>query len=391
MSDCRDITSVGDNSRSLDLPEGVPPLHTFYLYLSDSCNLACRHCWITPRFVHGRADPGDVIDVEHLNAAIGDALPLGLNSIKLTGGEPMLHPRFREIVDLISQKNLSLFMETNGTLLTLETARYLKKKTSMDFVSVSLDHADAGRHDSFRGVSGAFEAGLQGIDHLVAAGYKNVQVIMSVHRSNRNEVEDVVRLAVAHGAASVKFNPVTRCGRGAEMEKRGETLNFSDRMALDRFIFEDLDPRLKEENVKIDLVLNTPPALISISQMLRRECAMGDCGVLGILGILGSGEIALCGIGRSTPELVYGHLGEDSIRSLWLHHPTILTLRRILEDTDAYPGICGECQVAKYCRTGCVAQNYVDSEQLVWPDALCVEAEQLGLFPETRKKKRPMA
>ncbi len=97
--------------------------------------------------------------------------------------------------------------------------------------------------------------------------------------------------------------------------------------------------------------------------------------------MLGTGEIVLCGIGRTIPELVYGRLGEDSIRDIWTTHPTILELRRSLADVDNYPGLCRGCLMANRCRTGCVAQNYVDGKQLVWPDALCAEAEQLGEFP----------
>ncbi|MBU0491072.1 MAG: hypothetical protein KKA73_17375, partial [Chloroflexi bacterium] len=84
---------------------------------------------------------------------------------------------------------------------------------------------------------------------------------------------------------------------------------------------------------------------------------------------------------------VYGRLGEDSIRDIWLTHPTILELRRVLADEASYPGVCGECTLAKRCRTGCVAQNYVDGRQLVWPDALCAEAERLGVFPVTRRRR----
>jgi radical SAM protein with 4Fe4S-binding SPASM domain len=110
--------------------------------------------------------------------------------------------------------------------------------------------------------------------------------------------------------------------------------------------------------------------------------------VRGILGFLGTGEIALCGIGRTIPELVYGRLGQDSIHDIWLHHPTILELRRLLDDVDNFPDICGQCALAKKCRTGCVAQNYVDGRQLVWPDALCAESKRRGLFPDTRRRKR---
>lgn len=386
MSVCEYRPPEKKDNESLDLPEGVPPLRSLYLYLSNSCNLSCRHCWITPRLVNAQADPVEVIDVRALRAAIAEAKPLGLNSVKLTGGEPLLHPGFREICDLATREELDLVMETNGTLLTADLARYLKNETSMGYISVSIDSADAVRHDAFRGAHGAFTAVLRGLDHLVAAGYENVQVIMSVHRHNRDEIEDVARLAAAHGAASVKLNPVTNCGRGAAMDQRGETLDFGQRRALDQYIFKELPALLRAEGTTLDLLLHTPLALMPISEILRRQGDTGECGVLGILGILGSGEIALCGIGRNIPELVYGRLGEDSIRAIWLHHPTISKLRAALHDEANYPAICRGCTLARRCRTGCVAQNFVNGNRLIWPDAQCEEAYQKGLFPATRRK-----
>lgn len=387
MTAC-DFKEPPQNDReSLDLPEDVPALRAFYLYLSNSCNLSCRHCWISPRFTSGQPDPGDIIDIKALQGAVTEAKPLGLNTIKLTGGEPLLHPRFRQICAMATNEELNLLMETNGTLLTAEMARFLKNDTTMNFVSVSIDSAVAAKHDVFRGANGAFVAALRGLDHLVAAGYENVQVIMSVHRGNSNEIEDVVRLAGKHGAASVKLNPVTNCGRGAGMNQRGETLDLADRLGLDQYIFKELGPRLRTEGTAPDLILNSPLALMPISEIMRQKGATGDCGVLGILGVLGSGEIALCGIGRNVPELIYGRLGEDSIRTVWIHHPALGNLRRLLNDVDNYPALCRECTLARRCRTGCVAQNFINGKQLVWPDALCNAAYQQGLFPATRKKR----
>ena len=84
--------------------------------------------------------------------------------------------------------------------------------------------------------------------------------------------------------------------------------------------------------------------------------------------------------------MVFGRLGVDSIRDIWLGHPRVLELRRELEDVAAYPGICGDCIHAGTCHTGCVANNYVDQSRLVWPSAFCTEAEERGLFPEARRK-----
>jgi hypothetical protein len=102
--------------------------------------------------------------------------------------------------------------------------------------------------------------------------------------------------------------------------------------------------------------------------------------------ILGSGDISLCGIGRSVPKMVFGRLGKDCIRDIWLSHPGVLKMRREMLDVSGYPGICGDCIHAGAFRTGCVADNYVDSSRLVWPSAFCAEAEERGLFPAARRK-----
>lgn len=386
MSVCDYKEPEQNDNESLDLPEGIPPLSAFYLYLSNSCNLACRHCWITPSFINGKPDPGDVIDINALQKAINEAKPLGLKSAKLTGGEPLVHPFFRDICALAAKEELNLVMETNGTLITPDLARYLKDETTMDFISVSIDSAQAGRHDAFRGVKGSFNAVLNGLDNLVTAGYENVQVIMSVHRGNKDELKDVSMLALEHGAASIKFSPVINNGRGLDMQHRGETIDFKESLALSHYIYTELGSQLKVNGKAIDLVHNTPLALMPITEIVRRMGNTGDCGVLGILGILGNGEIALCGIGRNIPDLVFGRLGKDSIRNIWFHHPTLVKLRLILADVDSYPTICRECKMAKQCRTGCVANNFVNSGQLVWTNTMCAEAYQAGLFPKTRQK-----
>jgi len=202
LCDIPEQASTSIETRVLDLPDGVPPLHSFYLYLSASCNLRCRHCWITPEF-SGTPAPGKTIDPKALQDAVIEAKTLGLAHVKLTGGEPMLHPQFKEIVDMLTAEGISMNMETNGTLITQELAHYLKEKTNIDFVSVSIDSSVAAEHDAFRGVRGAFDAALRGLDYLADAGYANCQVIMSVHRHNRDKMEDLTRLAAEHKAETV--------------------------------------------------------------------------------------------------------------------------------------------------------------------------------------------
>jgi SynChlorMet cassette radical SAM/SPASM protein ScmF len=366
-------------AEKLDLPEGIPPLCSFYVYLSSSCNLRCRHCWITPEFSRETAVPGTTVNLSDLHKAVIEAKSLGLSTTKLTGGEPMLHPHFLKVVDMLSSEGLSLVMETNGTLITPEIARYLKEKTRMGFISVSIDSPVAAEHDKFRGVKGAFQRTLAGLDALVDAGYSNCQVIMSVHRGNKGQMEELVKLAADHKAASVKFNPIMATGRGITMHERGEAFDLEEYLALGTYVNEELRP---QSPIPINLFL--PMALTPQKELWRTKGKAFDCGVTGILGILGTGEIALCGIGETIPELVYGRLGKDNIRTIWLTHPAILKLRQDLENVKAYPGICGSCIHARFCRTGCVANNYVQGGRLVFPQNLCEEADRLGVFPKSR-------
>ena len=380
-----DAPGTQNQPRELDLPEGVPHLRAFYLYLTACCNLRCRHCWVSPVHEDETLKPDLYIDPEALKEAVREGKKLGLSSAKLTGGEPTLHPYFREVVTHLTEEGLSLNMETNGTLITPDLARFLREESNVSFISVSIDSPDPAGHDRFRGVKGAFRRALAGLDDLVEAGYDNCQVIMAVHNENRHQMAELVELAAEHGAGSVKFNPVTPTGRGIDMHEKGEALGFLEQLEMADYINNGLRP-----NSRIPVIRPMPPALTPLDELRRMNGRCGDCGVTGILGFVGNGDIALCGIGQTVPELIYGKLGVDSIRDIWLQNPVIQGLRRDLEDVEGYPGICGSCIHAKSCRTGCVANNYVQNGRLVSPQWLCQEAVDAGIFPKTRMKSFPV-
>jgi SynChlorMet cassette radical SAM/SPASM protein ScmF len=383
MTDLCDCTIIDnkDNRAGLDLPEGVPPLRSFYLYISDTCNLRCRHCWITPTFAGGIPSPDEVVDIELLRQAVKDAKPLGLNAAKLTGGEPMLHPKFSEIAKMLSDEGLILNMETNGTFINEDMARFLKDETKIGFISISLDSINESSHDRFRGVNGAYKAALKGLKCLVDAGYKNVQIIMAIHKGNVSEVKELVHLAASNGAGSVKLNPVTNNGRGALMHERNETLSIQEILELSDYV---RGPLKKISHIPV--IINIPLSLRPLKELVSNAHA-GDCGVDHILGILGSGTVALCGIGRTMPELVYGKLGQDSIRDIWLNHKAVVKLRSDLVDFENYPELCRNCIFMRKCRTGCLVQNYSNFGRLIWPHAMCIEAHETGQFSQSRKKK----
>jgi uncharacterized Fe-S cluster-containing radical SAM superfamily protein len=55
----------------------VPPLGVFYVYMTEGCNLACQHCWVTPTLMRNQTTGGHVT-AERLLRACRDARAVGL-------------------------------------------------------------------------------------------------------------------------------------------------------------------------------------------------------------------------------------------------------------------------------------------------------------------------
>jgi SynChlorMet cassette radical SAM/SPASM protein ScmF len=360
--------------RKIEIPEGVPTLNTYYVYLTSGCNLACQHCWIAPTY-QANGGTGGHLDYDLFALAIEEGLPLGLSSVKLTGGEPLLHPDFVKIVDLVKEKELGLTIETNGTLMTKFLASYLKEKSTLGHISVSLDGATAATHDPFRGVKGSFDKAVRGIRYLVEVGY-HPQVIMSIHAGNVDEIEALVLLAETLGVGSVKFNLIQPTGRGEVMTSRDQVLDIQHLIELGKWVESDLQKRFA-----FRLIYDWPAAFRSLRRLLSDGA--DTCGIFGILGILSSGHIAMCGIGIKVADLCYGLLGKDSIADVWIKHPRLVELRNSLPKN--LQGICSECLFRNRCLGSCIAGNYDHSGNLTAPFWFCQEAADEHLFPFSRR------
>jgi len=356
-------------------PDVTYRLNQLYVYATDSCNLRCRHCWIEPHSP-GRAQPRQGIEPDLFGSILNQAVPLGLAGVKLTGGEPLLHPAFTRLLDTIRAKDLGLSLETNAVLCTQDLAKRLVDFPRR-FVSVSLDSPDAPTHDWIRGTEGSFRLAVRGIEHLVSAGVRP-QIIMTVMRRNRDHLANLVGLAERIGAESVKFNILQPTARAETLHRQGEALPLADLITLGRWVETDLS-----RQTSLPLTFHQPPAFLGLGRMFGPA---GDgchtCGILGILGVLADGSYALCGIGATVPEMVFGHAAHDSLRDVWLGHPTLLSLREGLPHR--LSGVCARCFFKRICLGSCIAQNYYRARDLWAPFWYCEEAHRHGLFPESR-------
>lgn len=363
-----------DSSQRLRLPLGVPPLTSLYLYITGSCNLACKHCWISPNY-QGKKRNDKFVELEYVKKALKEAIPLGLTSIKVTGGEPFLHPEFRTIAVSIDRAALNISIETNGTLVDRKLAAFLWSLEHKPFISISVDGIDPDSHEWLRGVVGCFKPALTGIKNLVDQGFKP-QLICTLHKRNVSQIKKVIQMAEKLGCGSVKFNHVQQIGRGKELAKE-IGLSTGEIVKLYKLHIESA-----KKNGMIPISFDIPFAFRSIHSLAHEH--LGRCTVKNILGLLSDGNLSLCGIGESVPELIFGHIQKDNLSDLWFHNPQLLLLR------DRIPGklegVCSQCVHRDLCMGLCVAHTYYRTKNLTSPHIFCQEAQSAGFFPVSRQK-----
>ena len=355
------------------LPECGYYLNSIYFYITEGCNLRCSHCWINPPHEKdNKAEKFPFVSLDLFKRIVSQAKELGMFSVKLTGGEPLIHPEIEAILDYIKEQELSLSIETNGTMCTPELVDKIKK-CNCKGISTSLDGPDAVTHERVRRVKGAFSSTLEGLRNLVKAELKP-QIIMSVMRRNRDKMEELVRLAEKENAGSVKFTFVTSTGREEDISKdKDKTLSLKEIIETGKWIEKELIP-----SSSIPILYSHPMAFKPFGKAINK--GSGSCGIFNIIGVLGSGKYALCGIGQTVSEMVMGDAKKDKLADVWNNSPLLSEIREKLPRD--LKGICHDCMFRKKCIGTCVAMNYNHSKDLMAPNWFCEEAYQMGLFPK---------
>ncbi|MDD5634926.1 MAG: radical SAM protein [Candidatus Omnitrophica bacterium] len=353
---------------------GKYPLTGLYVNPTRFCNLACRHCWLSPPQTDSLTAGSEELGAEEIIRLAEAALPLGLNNIKLTGGEPLLKNDIPELLKYCCKKKISVDIETNGTLITDEMAKVFKK-LSVRQISVSLDSADPELHDFFRNKKGAFDDTIRGIKALTKNSY-SPQVIMSLYRENLKDFGDFLAFMKKLRISDIKINVISLVGRGKKLKEKGgipsieEILEFSKK--IDRF----------SEDFKGSIFLDIPAAFKKLRVMEREGCKV--CAILNILGILSDGSVSFCGIGFMEEKLIFGNIRDKdfSLGNIWTGDPVLKKLRRDVPNN--LGGVCAKCIFKKRCLGSCRAEVYHNSGNLTDAHWFCQEAYDKGYFPTTR-------
>ena len=165
-----------------------------YLRISvtDLCNLRCIYCM--PKEGIPKIQHEDILSVEEIEEIVKVFVKLGVNKIRLTGGEPLVRKGILDIVERIGKlEGIRDFAMTTNGLLLKEYAKDLRA-LGLKRVNISLDTLDDKKYSSITRI-GSLQRVMKGIEAAKEVGLTPIKInTVLVGGFNDDEIEDLVRL-----------------------------------------------------------------------------------------------------------------------------------------------------------------------------------------------------
>lgn len=330
--------------------------------VTRNCNLACVHC----RAAATSGPYSGEIETPAALRLLDQIAEVGSPIIILTGGEPLLRPDIFQIAEYGTAKGLRMVMAPNGTLITQAVAKKMAD-SGIQRISISLDGATKESHDAFRGVEGAFEGALKGLQLAKEAGIE-FQINTTITQTNLDQIERIQDLAGELGAVAHHIFLLVPTGRGKYIvdkeinaEEYERTLNwFYDRSKITPMqlkatcaphYYRILRQRSKEDGITLSFESHGMDAV-------TRGCLAGTS----FCFISHRGIVQPCGF----LDLNCGDITESSFVDVWKNSAHFLTLR----DYSNLKGKCGNCEYKAVCG-GCRARAFEATGDYLEAEPLC--------------------
>ncbi|HEY9204344.1 MAG TPA: radical SAM protein [Candidatus Methanoperedens sp.] len=159
----------------------VPSLRYLLFNITNKCNLACKHCYL------GKSGNRE-IETGSFEKAVSQFEEMGGLKLMVSGGEPLMHSKFWDLMEILPAYEIRVVLISNGTLIGKKEATKLSEY--VDEVQVSIDGIKT--HDILRG-KGSYEKALRGIYALQDPGIP-VSIATMVHRYNAAEFDTMQKL-----------------------------------------------------------------------------------------------------------------------------------------------------------------------------------------------------
>ncbi|MCX7857086.1 MAG: radical SAM protein [Deltaproteobacteria bacterium] len=325
------------------------PLRMVAWELTRSCNLSCLHC----RASAIKERDEQELTTDECKMVIDSISSFSSPVIILTGGEPLLRNDIFEIISYANERGLYTVLATNGTFISKEIARTLKK-LNIRRVSLSIDGKDSQSHDHFRGVNGSFEY-IVNAAKIMKEENLPFQINTTVTYMNINDLENIYALAISLGASAWHVFMLLPVGRGKNIKEK--VLKAEEYEETLRLIY-TLE-RKRELEIKVTCGPQYYRILKENGETLRSSgCLAGKS----FMFISHTGVTQPCGY----LEIPCGDVKTEGVEHVWKNSEVFLRLR----DYSQYKGKCGRCRYLDICG-GCRARSYEEYGDFMEGEPYC--------------------
>jgi cyclic pyranopterin phosphate synthase len=170
-------------------------LNYLRISITDFCNLRCIYC--TPYAEITKKTHEDILRYEEIIRLVRIFVELGVNKIRLTGGEPLIKKNVDFLIrEILKSKEVEDFsLTTNGTFLK-ERAEELRK-AGLKRINISLDSLN---EDKYRRITrnGDLRKVLEGIDECIRLGYDPIKInVVPLRGINEEEMESFIEFGIS--------------------------------------------------------------------------------------------------------------------------------------------------------------------------------------------------
>ena len=177
------------------------------LMITGRCNLNCLHCFNAA----DNAPLNTEWDYDELLHLLDEAKDVGVHAFTITGGEPMFHPRFMDIVRAIYERDMFIFeLNTNGFLITQEILDEFKRLNCYPLIKISFD--GVGYHNWMRQNPKAEDKTIEAIKLCKKNGFR-VKSQTQVHEKNYDAMMETARLLDSLGVDEMRIIRTTEAPR----------------------------------------------------------------------------------------------------------------------------------------------------------------------------------
>ena len=336
------------------------------LMITGKCNLNCLHCFNAK----DNAPLNTELSYEQILNILDQARDIGIHAFTITGGEPLVHRHFLDIVKAIYERNMMIFeLNTNGLLINQKMLDLFKELGCHPLIKISFD--GIGYHNWMRQNPKAEDLTINAIKLCIKNGFR-VKAQTQVNRKNLDAMYETAEMLNDLGVSEMRIIRTTEAPRWEKNspdssltmeEYYEEMLKFSKKyissnmqMTIDIWQFVRLYPYSKSYELM-------PVACTKDEFNIRIPMCKGN---RGMIAVSSSGELVPC-LQMSgwfiEREISLGNLLKTPLKQLvtesdYLNLAMAPLLKQIIENDK-----CGNCKYYKACTGGCPALGLLYSSE----------------------------